>query len=102
MVGLPSLSVDSNSSEPVHLYYWFPDRVGGCCIMVADGLLGWQTCRMCGVPTACLYTEILLGVFAIRMDSHNSLGHPPPYSVFLAGALQRSGCCAGLECCCPH
>ena len=28
MVGLPSLSVDSNSSEPVHLYHWFPDRVG--------------------------------------------------------------------------
>ena len=96
MVGLPSLSVDSNSSKSVHLYHWFLDCVGDCCIVVADGLLGWQTCQMCGVPTACLYTEILLGVFVIRMDSRNGLGHPPLYSVFLAGALQRSGCCAGM------
>ena len=71
MVGLPSLSVDSNSSEPVHLCHWFPDCVGDCCIMIADGLLGWQTCQICGVPKACLYTEIILGLSVTRMGSHN-------------------------------
>ena len=71
MVGLPSLSGDSNFFERVYLCHWFRGCVGDYCIMIADGLFGWQTCQMCGVLTACLYTEILVGISATCMDSRN-------------------------------
>ena len=51
MVGLPGF--DSNSSEPVHLCQWFPDRVEDCCIVV-------QVVCYAGIPVECVVSAQLV------------------------------------------